>query len=108
MRRGVVIVNTARGDLVDLGALQSAIDRGVVAAVALDVLESEPFPDLSMPFLHRPNVMITPHVAWYSHDAVRDLGVLAAEDALRYLRGETPRGLLNPAARSVRPPTSKV
>jgi len=100
MRRGVVIVNTARGDLIDLAALQSAIDRGVVAAVALDVLEREPFPDLSMPFLHRANVMITPHVAWYSHDAVRDLGVLAAEDALRYLRGETPRGVLNPEAHS--------
>lgn len=103
MRPGVVVVNTARGDLIDLSALQSAIDRGVVAAVALDVLEREPFPDLSMPFLHRANVMITPHVAWYSHDAVRDLGVLAAEDALRYLRGETPRGVLNPEARSVRP-----
>src|SRR6266852_1615390 len=100
MRRGVVIVNTARGDLIDLVALQSAIDRGVVAAVALDVLEREPFPDLSMPFLHRANVMITPHVAWYSHDAVRALGVLAAEDALRYLRGETPRGVLNPEAHS--------
>jgi len=108
MRRGVVVVNTARGDLIDLAALQLAIDRGVVAAVALDVLEREPFPDLSMPFLHRPNVMITPHVAWYSHDAVRDLGVLAAQDALRYLRGEAPRGLLNPEARSMRPPTSKV
>lgn len=103
MRPGVVIVNTARGGLIDLAALQSAIDRGVVAAVALDVLEREPFPDLSMPFLHRANVMITPHVAWYSLDAVRDLGVLAAEDALRYLRGETPRGVLNPEARSVRP-----
>ena len=105
MRRGVVIVNTARGDLIDLAALQSAIDRGVVAAVALDVLEREPFPDLSMPFLHRPNVMITPHVAWFSHDAVRDLGTLAADAALSYLRGETPRGVLNPEARSVRPRT---
>lgn len=100
MRRGVVIVNTARGGLIDLTALQSAIDRGIVAAVALDVLEREPFPDLSMPFLHRPNVMITPHVAWYSQDAVRELGVRVAEEALRYLRGETPKAVLNPEARS--------
>jgi phosphoglycerate dehydrogenase-like enzyme len=102
MRRGVVIVNTARGGLIDLSALQAAIDRGIVGAVALDVLDREPFPDLSMPFLHNSNVTITPHVAWYSREAVRDLGVLAAEEALRYLRGEPLRSVLNPEARSVR------
>lgn len=104
MRPGVVIVNTARGGLIDLTALQSAIEREIVGAVALDVLEREPFPDLSMPFLHRPNVTVTPHIAWYSRDAVRDLGVLAAEEALRYLRGEPPRAVLNPQARSVGAP----
>ncbi len=100
MKRGVIIVNTARGALVDLNALQTAVDNGTVAAVALDVLEREPYPDLSMPFLKNANVTITPHVAWYSEDAVRELGVLAAEEALRYLRGEPPRAVLNPGARS--------
>jgi phosphoglycerate dehydrogenase-like enzyme len=99
MRPGVMIVNTARGGLIDLAALQSAIDRGIVGAVALDVLEREPFPDLSLPLLHHGNVSITPHVAWYSQDAVRELGVLAAEEALRFLRGEKPRAVLNPEAR---------
>ena len=99
MRPGVIIVNTARGGLIDLNALQSAIDRGIVGAVALDVLEREPFPDLSLPFLRDVNVSITPHVAWYSEDAVRELGVLAAEEAVRFLRGETPRAALNPEAR---------
>lgn len=103
MRPGVVIVNTARGGLIDLAALQSAIERNIVAAVALDVLEREPFPDLAAPLLHRSNVTVTPHVAWYSDDAVRELGVLAAEEALRYLRGEQPRAVLNPHARAVRP-----
>ena len=102
MRRGVVIVNTARGGLIDLAALQVAIDDRIVGAVALDVLDREPFPDLSMPFLHNSNVTITPHVAWYSREAVRDLGALAAEEALRYLRGEPLRAVLNPQARSVR------
>ena len=100
MRRGVVIVNTARGALIDLNALQAAIEVGTVAAVALDVLEREPYPDLSMPFLKNSNVTITPHVAWYSEEAVRELGVLAAEEALRYLRGEQPRAVLNLEARS--------
>lgn len=99
MRRGVVIVNTARGGLIDPTALQSAIDREIVAAVALDVLDREPFPDLSSPFLRRSNVTVTPHIAWYSADAVRELGVLAAEEALRYLRGDQPRAILNPQAR---------
>ena len=103
MSPGVVIVNTARGGLIDLEALQSAIDAGIVAAVALDVLDREPFPDLSLPFFKHHNVTITPHVAWYSSEAVRDLGVLAAEEALRYLRGEPLRAVLNPDARSVRP-----
>ena len=101
MRRGVVIVNTARGGLIDLPALQAAIDRGIVGAVALDVLDREPFPDLSMPFLRNSNVTITPHVAWYSREAVHDLGALAAEEALRYLRGEPLRAVLNPEARAV-------
>jgi phosphoglycerate dehydrogenase-like enzyme len=102
MKRGVVIVNTARGGLIDLAALQAAMDSGIVGAVALDVLDREPFPDLSMPFLHGSNVTITPHVAWYSREAVRDLGALAAEEALRYLRGQPLRSVLNPEARSVR------
>jgi D-3-phosphoglycerate dehydrogenase len=103
MKRGVVIVNTARGGLIDLTALQEAIDHEIVAAVALDVLDLEPFPDLSMPFLRHPHVTITPHVAWYSREAVHDLGALAAREALRYLRGEPLRAVLNPGARSPKP-----
>jgi D-3-phosphoglycerate dehydrogenase / 2-oxoglutarate reductase len=102
MRPGVIIVNTARGGLIDLAALQAGVERKIVGAVALDVLEREPLPDLASPLLHRPNVIVTPHVAWYSDDAVRELGVLAAEEALRYLRGQPLRAVLNPQARAVR------
>jgi phosphoglycerate dehydrogenase-like enzyme len=98
MKRGVVIVNTARGGMIDLAALHTAIEKGTVAAVALDVLESEPVPD-PLPILGRSNVTITPHIAWYSQDSVRDLGVLAAEEALRFVRGEPLRAVLNPEAR---------
>jgi len=103
MKRGVVIVNTARGGLIDLAALQEAIDYEIVAAVALDVLDREPSPDLTMPLLSHPHVTITPHVAWYSRESVHDLGALAAQEALRYLRGEPLRALLNPEARSSQP-----
>jgi phosphoglycerate dehydrogenase-like enzyme len=104
MRPGVVIINTARGALIDHSDLSTAIEENIVAAAALDVLEGEPHPDLSLPMFRRPNVTVTPHVAWYSEDAVHDLGVLAAEEALRYLRGERPRAVLNPEARSRRSP----
>jgi D-3-phosphoglycerate dehydrogenase / 2-oxoglutarate reductase len=102
MRRGVIILNTARGGLIDLAALESALDQGIVAAAALDVLEREPPPDFSLPMFQRDTVIVTPHIAWYSQDAVRELGVRAAEEALRYLRGEKPAALRNPKARSGR------
>jgi phosphoglycerate dehydrogenase-like enzyme len=100
MKDGVVIVNASRGGLVDLAALDAAIESGKVRSAGLDVLEGEPTPDLAAPLLQRPNVLVTPHVAWYSQDARRELGIKAAQEALRYVRGERPRNLINPDARS--------
>jgi D-3-phosphoglycerate dehydrogenase len=99
-RAGLVLVNTSRGGVVDLAALDEALDRGQVAAAGLDVLEDEPTPDLSRDLYRRPNVVLTPHLAWYSIEARRDLALRAAEEAYRYLSGERPRNLVNPAARS--------
>lgn len=101
MKDGVVVVNVSRGGLLDLAALDAALESGKVGAAGLDVLEGEPQPDLAAPLLQRRNVLVTPHVAWYSQDARRELGVKAAEEALRYIRGERPRNLINPDARSV-------
>ena len=100
VRRGVVIVNTSRGGLVDLAALDDAVVDGRVGAVGLDVVEDEPSPDLRRPLFSRPTVRLTTHVAWYSHEARRDLALLAAEEAYRFVTGERPRNLVNPQARS--------
>ncbi len=62
MRRGVYIVNCARGALVDQAALVDGLESGRVAGAALDVTEPEPLP-LGHPLLNRPNVIVTPHVA---------------------------------------------
>jgi len=93
------LVNTSRGEIVDEQDLVEALRQGRIAGAALDVLASEP-PDAGSPLLSMPNVIVTPHVAWYSEDAVRDLQRLAAEQALRVLSGQRPQWVVNalPAA----------
>jgi len=100
VRPGFVIVNTSRGGLIDTAALDRAVGAGRVAAAALDVIEGEPAPDLEQPLLQHPNVLVTPHLAWYSLEARRDLALYAAEEAFRYLSGERPKNIVNPAARA--------
>jgi D-3-phosphoglycerate dehydrogenase / 2-oxoglutarate reductase len=102
VKPGLVLVNTSRGGLVDLAALDAALDDGRIAALGLDVLEDEPDPDLSRPLFRRPNVLLTPHLAWYSLESRRDLAVQAAEEAYRFISGRRPRNLVNPGAREGR------
>ncbi|HEY1738558.1 MAG TPA: NAD(P)-dependent oxidoreductase [Acidimicrobiia bacterium] len=66
MKRGVHIVNIARGTLVDQDALRTALDDGVVARASLDVADPEPLPEGHWLFSH-PNVRLTPHSSWSSH-----------------------------------------
>jgi lactate dehydrogenase-like 2-hydroxyacid dehydrogenase len=85
VRRGAVLVNTSRGGLVDLDAVDAAVADGRLGAVALDVLDGEPDPPLCHPLLSRPEVTVTPHVAWYSVAARHELAIKSAEEALRWL-----------------------
>ena len=94
--RGAVVVNTSRGGLVDLDALERAIETGQVAAAAIDVLDREPAPDLSHPLLHRSEVIVTPHIAWYSLEAKRELALRTADEVLRYLDEGVVRHRVNP------------
>lgn len=75
MERRPLVINTARGQLVDKGALIAALDKGLVSGVGLDVLSQEP-PAIDDPLpslARRPNVLITPHVAWASTEAMQAL-----------------------------------
>jgi D-3-phosphoglycerate dehydrogenase / 2-oxoglutarate reductase len=98
MKPTAVLINTARGGLVDEAALADAIRAGEIAGAALDVLAAEP-PAAGSPLLADPRVLITPHGAWYSVEAQRDVVVRACEDVQRVLSGQPPRSPANkPAA----------
>ncbi|HEV3472971.1 MAG TPA: phosphoglycerate dehydrogenase [Actinomycetota bacterium] len=86
VRPGVRIVNTARGGLIDEGALLQALDDGRVAGAAVDVFESEPIS--SHPLFGRENVVVTPHLGASTAEAQDKAGLAIAEQVLLALRGE--------------------
>jgi D-3-phosphoglycerate dehydrogenase len=87
MKKGVYIVNTARGPLIDETALIAALDSGQVGGAALDVVTVEPLAKES-PLLGRDNVIVTPHTAFYSIEALEELQTKCASDIARVLSGE--------------------
>lgn len=89
MKRGALLVNTARGPLIDESALIDALDSGQLAGAALDVVAVEP-PANDSKLLGRPNLILTPHTAFYSVEALEELQTKCASDVARVLSGETP------------------
>lgn len=95
MKRGAFLINHARGALVDTDALTHALETGHLAGAAVDVLEVEP-PPPELALLRLPNVIVTPHSAALTDEAMRRMGCDAGEDILRVLRGERPLSCANP------------
>ena len=95
MKSDALLVNTARGPLVDTDALAEALDAGQVGGAALDVVPVEPIPTDS-PLLGRDNVILNPHTAFYSEESLLDLQVKAAKDVASVLSGGKPVYPLNP------------
>lgn len=94
MKPNAFLVNTARGGLVDANALLDAVRAGKIAGAALDVFETEPLPQDS-PLWDESKIDVSPHLAWYSEDSMRDVKVRAAEEVVRVLKGEAPRCPVN-------------
>ena len=87
MKKGAYLVNTARGPLIDEPALVAALDSGQIGGVGLDVVAAEPLAKDS-PLLGRDNVIISPHTAFYSIEALNELQTKCATDVARVLSGE--------------------
>ena len=89
MKPNALVINTARGPLIDEKALIAALDSGRIGGAALDVLETEPPPKDSA-LIGRPNVVLTPHTAFYSVEALEELQAKCATDVARVLSGQPP------------------
>jgi D-3-phosphoglycerate dehydrogenase len=87
MKDGAFLINTARGPLVDETALIAALDAKKLGGAALDVMTSEP-PAEDSPLFHRDNVILTPHTAFYSVEALEELQIKCASDVARVLSGD--------------------
>jgi D-3-phosphoglycerate dehydrogenase / 2-oxoglutarate reductase len=94
MRKGVRVINCARGGLVDEQALYDAIKSGVVAGAALDVFEQEP-PPPDHPLLSLEEVIVTPHLGASTTEAQEGVAVTVAEQMRDYLQSGTLRGAVN-------------
>ncbi|HEY2288525.1 MAG TPA: NAD(P)-dependent oxidoreductase [Streptosporangiaceae bacterium] len=88
MKPGALLVNTSRGALVDIPALCAALDAGTPGGAALDVFPAEP--EVPAALLPRPDVILTPHIAFSSAHSVLELRRRSTEDLLRVLAGLPP------------------
>jgi D-3-phosphoglycerate dehydrogenase len=93
MRPTAILVNTARGGLVDTQALYEALRERRILGAGLDVFEQEP--PGAHPLFGLDNVVVTNHMGWYSEEAMRELQLKTAQEAVRVLRGEEPLHWLN-------------
>ena len=96
MKPTALLINTARGGIVDTAALTRALCNGEIAGAGLDVLETEP-PNSNEKLLTLNNVVVTPHAAFVSEDAILELEVTAARCVAQVLTGQLPESVVNPS-----------
>jgi D-3-phosphoglycerate dehydrogenase len=95
MKKTAYLINTARGPIVDEKALYQALKNRWIAGAALDVMEKEP-PDWNSSLLQLDNLIVTPHIAFYSEESYVELKTKVAQTVLSVLKGELPKAMVNP------------
>lgn len=93
VREGALLINVSRGPLVDNAALLAALEAGRLSGAGLDVIEGEPDPPRAL--VERPDVIVTPHVAFSSDASLAELRRRSAEEVVRVLAGERPHNPCN-------------
>lgn len=87
MKKDAVIINVARGGIINESDLDKALTNGDIAGSGIDCMKKEPMPSDSPIFKHE-NLIITPHMAWYSEEAALELKRKVAEESVRFAKGE--------------------
>ena len=94
MKPGAILINTSRGSVVEEGALIEALETEQISGAALDVLEQEP-PSPENPLVRMQNVVLSPHCAAHTYDALDELRIRAVEEVVRAFRGEPLKHIVN-------------
>lgn len=90
MKPTAFLINTARGEVIDVEALVAAVASGMIAGAGIDVLAEEP-PPPDHPILREEGIIVTPHIGWASIESSHDVRERGAEDVVRVLRGNPPK-----------------
>ena len=94
MEQKPLLINTSRGPIIDEKALIEALEKGLISGAGLDVLEKEP-PDPQNPLLKMENVILSPHVSFYSEESISELKRRTAKNVSDVLMGRWPRSVVN-------------
>jgi len=106
MKRGAILINTARGKVIDTEALVKALREGWIAAAGLDVFEEEPLPP-NHPLTAFKNVVLAPHIGSATYETRHAMAELVAENLIAFYEGREPPTLVNKEVLKVRPPGFK-
>ena len=93
MKKGVLIINTSRGKLVEEADLREGLDSGKIGGAAVDVVSTEPIQE-DNPLLGAKNILITPHIAWAPRESRQRLMDIAVENLVQFMAG-TPQPVVN-------------
>ncbi len=94
IKRGAIIINTARGEILETEALINALRSGQISGAGLDVLEGERDGSFDGSLIEMPNVIVTPHIAFYSKEAVEEIIKISAENIKSFMNGN-PQNIVN-------------